>query len=71
MILKKAEKEKNMIRVAVLYPRTEGKSFDLEYYKKIHIKMVKEKLTPLGMIRAELDIGITGMGNSPSPIHFC
>jgi len=29
--------------------------------------MVKEKLSPLGMIRAEVDVGIAGMGNSPSP----
>ena len=56
-----------MIRVAVLYPRTEGKSFDLDYYRNKHMKTVKEKLGPLGMVSAELDSGIAGAGDSPSP----
>jgi uncharacterized protein (TIGR02118 family) len=33
-----------MIKVSVLYPNEEGKSFDMGYYCDKHIPMVKEKL---------------------------
>ena len=33
-----------MIKVSVLYPNTEGKSFDMEYYCNKHIPMCQEKL---------------------------
>jgi len=56
-----------MIRVAVMYPKSEGKSFNLEYYKSKHMKLVKEKLGPLGLINSEVDVGISGMGDSPAP----
>jgi uncharacterized protein (TIGR02118 family) len=56
-----------MIRVAVMYPRTEGKSFDLEYYKNTHMKLVKEKLGPFGLIASEVDSAVAGMDDSPSP----
>ncbi len=33
-----------MIKVSVLYPHAEGKSFDMNYYLGRHMPMVKEKL---------------------------
>ena len=33
-----------MIKVSVLYPNDEGKTFDMEYYCNKHIPMVREKL---------------------------
>ena len=33
-----------MIKVSVLYPNEEGKTFDMEYYCNRHIPMVQEKL---------------------------
>jgi uncharacterized protein (TIGR02118 family) len=33
-----------MIKVSVLYPNTEGKKFDMEYYCSKHIPMVQQKL---------------------------
>jgi uncharacterized protein (TIGR02118 family) len=33
-----------MIKVSVLYPNTEGTSFDMGYYCDTHIPMVREKL---------------------------
>jgi uncharacterized protein (TIGR02118 family) len=33
-----------MIRVSVLYPNTEGKIFDMEYYCSKHITMIREKV---------------------------
>ncbi len=56
-----------MIRVAVLYPNSEGKSFNVEYYKNKHMKLAWEKLGPLGMVSCEVDAGIAGMGDTPPP----
>ena len=56
-----------MIRVAVMYPQSKDKSFDLEYFKNKHMKLVKEKLGPMGLVGAELDSGISGIGGSPAP----
>jgi uncharacterized protein (TIGR02118 family) len=33
-----------MIKVSVLYPNEEGKSFDMDYYVNRHMPMVQEKL---------------------------
>lgn len=52
-----------MIRVSVLYPRTSGKRFDMEYYQQHHMHLVKEKLTPL---KVEIDVGIPNNQNQPS-----
>ena len=35
---------KGMIKVSVLYPNTEGKKFDLDYYCNTHLPMVEELL---------------------------
>ncbi len=48
-----------MIRVMILYPRTEGKKFDKEYYLSSHIGFIKEKLEPLS---AEIELGVSAMG---------
>ena len=37
-------REETMIKVSVLYPNTEGKKFDMEYYLSKHIPMVQQKL---------------------------
>ncbi len=33
-----------MIKVSVFYPHSEGKSFDMDYYRSSHMPMVREKL---------------------------
>jgi hypothetical protein len=33
-----------MIRVSVLYPNSQGASFDMEYYLKTHLPMVRKTL---------------------------
>ncbi len=33
-----------MIKVSVLYPRTESSSFDMDYYCNSHMPMVKDRL---------------------------
>lgn len=49
-----------MIRVSVLYPNQEGKRFDMDYYMNKHIPMVVEALKPYGLIKGEVDKGISG-----------
>jgi uncharacterized protein (TIGR02118 family) len=49
-----------MIRVSVLYPATEGKKFDIDYYKNKHMKLVSERLKPFGLSRIEVDKGVAG-----------
>ena len=56
-----------MIRVSVLYPSSSGDSFDVDYYKNTHMKLVREKLGPLGLLGCEVDAGITGLGDTPPP----
>ncbi len=58
-----------MIRIAAMYSKSEGKSFDIEYYKNSHLKLVKDKMRPYGLLRTELDSGISGFGGSPAPYH--
>ena len=56
-----------MIRVAVLYPNAADASFDVQYYKDKHMKLVREKLDPLGMLGCEVDAGLAGMDDQPPP----
>ena len=48
-----------MIRVTVLYPNETGKKFDWDYYTNKHVPMVGRVLGPLGLVRAEVDKGIS------------
>lgn len=48
-----------MINVMILYPRTQGKKFDFEYYTEKHIPFLKETLNPL---KVEIEKGSKGMG---------
>lgn len=48
-----------MIRVMILYPRVQGKKFDMEYYRNNHIPLLKERLEPLKM---EVESGLATMG---------
>jgi uncharacterized protein (TIGR02118 family) len=48
-----------MIRVMILYPRTEGKKFDTDYYRTKHIPFLKEKLEP---VSTQIEMGVATMG---------
>ena len=55
-----------MIRVSVIYPRTEGARFDMDYYVNKHIPMVQERCGD-GLKGAAIDAGIAGgMSGQPS-----
>ena len=46
-----------MIRLSVLYPVTEGASFDHDYYRSTHVPLA---LTTWGLDRADIDRGVDG-----------
>ena len=46
-----------MIRLSVLYPETEGATFDHDYYREKHVPLVVEKW---GLSGAEIDRGVDG-----------
>ena len=57
-----------MIKVSVLYPNEQGKKFDLDYYVNSHIPMVQRLLGPIGLIRGEVEKGISAADPSqPAP----
>lgn len=56
-----------MFRVSVMYPNQEGAKFDFDYYKTTHMAMVQKHLKPFGLIKAEVDRGISGGGDQPAP----
>ena len=48
-----------MIRVTVLYPNQPGSKFDQKYYMETHIPMATRRLKPHGLVRVEVDKGIS------------
>jgi uncharacterized protein (TIGR02118 family) len=46
-----------MVRLSVLYPTTEGASFDHDYYRDTHVPLA---VATWGLERAEIDKGIDG-----------
>ena len=49
-----------MIRVSAMYPSTGGK-IDVAYYAGKHMDMVRKLLEPMGLRRAEVDKGFSGI----------
>jgi uncharacterized protein (TIGR02118 family) len=58
-----------------MYPNQEGAKFDHDYYRTTHMEMVEKHLKPFGLIRTEVDRGISGGGGQPAPYicigHLC
>jgi uncharacterized protein (TIGR02118 family) len=54
-----------MIRLSVLYPKTEGASFDHEYYANSHVPLA---VSTWGLDGAEIDKGIDGPYEAA--VHF-
>ena len=48
-----------MIKVSLLYPAEEGKKFDMDYYANKHMPLVHQRLAPEGLIRSEVESGIS------------
>ena len=56
-----------MIRIAAVYPRQEGKKFDMDYYIHTHLPMVWQKFSPFGLRKIEVDHGVETPGGGASP----
>jgi len=59
-----------MIRVSVMYPTTEGASFDMDYYVNKHMPMVAERCGDAlkGMTVLE---GLAGIAPGEPPTYVC
>lgn len=51
--------KKGMIKVSVLYPNTEGKKFDVDYYTTKHVQLVMEQLGD-SLKGATIESGLAG-----------
>ena len=57
-----------MIRVTALYPNKPGGKFDFDYYINKHMKVVKDKFGPMGLVKTEVDKGLAGGApGAPAP----
>jgi uncharacterized protein (TIGR02118 family) len=61
-----------MIKVSVLYPYTEGATFDHDYYLNSHMRLVKERLGA-SLLSYSVDKGISGgePGGTPLYVTLC
>jgi uncharacterized protein (TIGR02118 family) len=58
-----------MIRVSVLYPDSEGATFDKSYYLDSHMPMVREKLGS-ALLKDEIWSGVSAPGLPPATYLF-
>ena len=57
-----------MIKVTVLYPNEEGKSFDFDYWTGSHMETVHRLLDSMGLQRSEVEKGVSSADpNAPAP----
>ena len=56
-----------MYRVSVMYPNQQGVKFDIQYYRTKHMELVKSLLKTFGLIKTEVDRGLSGGGNLSAP----
>ena len=59
-----------MFKVSVMYPNQSNARFDFNYYKTKHMDIVKKHLKPFGLIKTDVDKGISGGGDQPAP-YIC
>ena len=59
-----------MIRLSVMYQANPGTTFDWGYYLGPHGELVERLLKPLGLVRLEVDKGLSGFPpGAPPPYH--
>ena len=59
-----------MFKASVMYPNEEGVKFDIDYYRTTHMELVHKHLKPFGLIKFEVDKGVSGGGDQPAP-YIC
>jgi uncharacterized protein (TIGR02118 family) len=59
--------EKGLIKISVMYPYAEGKTFNMEYYETKHMPMVA-KLLGSNLVKYTIEKGLaSGIPNQPLP----
>lgn len=59
--------EKGLIKISIMYPFTEGKTFDMEYYESKHMPMVAGFLGG-NLVKYTIEKGVaSGIPNQPLP----
>ncbi|MDQ6699432.1 MAG: EthD family reductase [Acidobacteriota bacterium] len=59
-----------MIRLSVMYPATPGSQFNWGYYLGPHLDLARRLLNSRGLVRTEIDRGISGLPPGvPPPYH--
>ena len=56
-----------MIRVIVAYPNEQDKKFDWDYFTNTHLPLLHEHLDSLGMVKLEVDKGLSAPDPSAPP----
>lgn len=58
-----------MIALTALYPKTADSRFDMDYYLNTHTSLVRERLTPVGLIGIDLEAGLAGGAPDSPPAY--
>src|SRR5688572_30418835 len=59
--------EKGLIKISVMYPSAEGRTFNMEYYETTHMPMVA-KLLGSNLVKYTIEKGLSsGIPNQPLP----
>ena len=59
--------EKGLVKISVMYPFTEGKTFNMEYYETTHMPMVA-KFLGSNLVKYTIEKGVaSGIPNQPLP----
>lgn len=59
-----------MFKVSVMYPYGKDAKFDFDYYRTKHMGLVHKHLKPFGLLKTEVDKGLSGGGDNP-PLYIC
>ena len=56
-----------MIKVSISYPNEQGKKFDWDYYTNTHLPLVHEHLDSMGLVKLEIDRGLSSADPAAPP----
>jgi uncharacterized protein (TIGR02118 family) len=60
-----------MVCISVFYPNASGKKFNHEYYAQTHMPLVMNRCKSSGLIRYEIDSGLSGGAPGSSALFIC
>jgi uncharacterized protein (TIGR02118 family) len=60
-----------MIRASISYRTATGTRFDFEYYLGKHVPFTKGLLAQSGLVRMEVDRGVSGEERGTAPLYAC